>query len=103
MKTLLMVVVGLLLILSSARAKSPHDEVAAGTASVRDNSIFKLKTHRKFVGATVEIYQANGTLVTSQNLERRRMAIDFRGVRYGTYTIRVTKGANTQVFEYVKK
>jgi len=62
-----------------------------------------LKAQKKLIGATVEIISANGNLITSQQLERRKVVIDFEAVKYGTYTIRVSKGNESTEFLFVKK
>ena len=103
MKTLITVLVGGLIFFSTtAWANNPNDTVAS-TTSPKASSFFVLKAQKEFVGATVEIYRADGALVTAQSLEKRKVIIDFRSVKYGTYTIRVTKGEKTQEFQYVKK
>lgn len=101
MKTLVHVFVAGLLILGSLHTVSA-EEIHAGSIA-KNKSLFVLKTQKKFIGAKVEIYKPNGELITSQSLEKRKVIIDFGDVRYGTYTIRVTKGAQTKEFQYVKK
>lgn len=103
MKTLIKVLVGgLIFFSSSAWAIRPSDVITA-TPTNKVNNFFVLKTQKEFIGATVEIFRADGELITAQSLERRKVVIDFGSVKYGTYTIRLTKGKKTQEFQFVKR
>ena len=53
--------------------------------------------------ATVEVHSAAGDLVTSQKLTSKKMIIDFKNVKFGTYTIQVKKNGAVQEFNYDKK
>ena len=66
-------------------------------------NLFVFRTEKKLVGANVEVLSENGDVVTSQVLQKRKMIIDFCDVRFGTYTIRVTKGNNVKEYHYVRK
>jgi hypothetical protein len=66
-------------------------------------NLFVMKTDKKFLGAKVEVLSANGKVITSGNLEKRKMVIDFAAVKFGTYTIRVSKGNETKEFHFVKR
>ena len=69
----------------------------------KQKNLFTLKAEKEFVGAQVEIYNANGELITSQSLQKRKMVIDFGDVKFGMYTIKVVKGESLQEFKYLKK
>ena len=90
----------LLLITITASARHADDN---SKSSHRYKNIFVIKTDKKFLGAKVEIISAEGNLITSQQLERRKVVIDFGAVKYGTYTIKVSKGKESRVFLFVKK
>ncbi|SKC72113.1 T9SS type A sorting domain-containing protein [Ohtaekwangia koreensis] len=99
MKTLIKVLVaGCLFITSSAIA---DDIIPAPVYKQRE--LFVIKAQKKFKGAKVEVFQANGELMTSQNLQKRKMIIDFGSVQQGTYVIRLTKGDDVQEFQYISK
>ena len=66
------------------------------------SNLFVYKPNSTFRGAVVEVFFANGDLVTSQRLVRKRLVIDFSHVRAGAYVIRVTKGDKIQDFQFVK-
>jgi len=101
MKTSVHVFVAGLLLIGSLQAASAEDIHSGSNA--KSKSLFVLKTQKKFIGAKVEIFQPNGEIITSQSLDRKKVVIDFGDVRLGTYLIRVTKGSETKVFQYVKK
>lgn len=101
MKTLITIVVALVLLTGSAQAADPGESIIISNS--KNKSVFVLKTEKKYVGATVEIYTSNGDLVTSQNLQKRKMVIDFGSVLKDTYTIRVVKGNAHREYRYIKK
>lgn len=100
MKTLIAVVVALLIV-TTGKAAKPEDAIIIG--QVKNKSLFVYKTQRKFVGATVEVYSSNGDLLTAQNLEKRKLIIDFRSAVKDTYTIRVVKGNQMREFQFVNR
>jgi hypothetical protein len=102
MKTLIKLFIAVLVFVSSAAfAGNGNDEIAAVNSKFKN--LFVFKTERHLVGAQVEVLSERGEVVTSQVLHKRKMIIDFCDVRYGTYTIRVTKGDKVKEFFYVKK
>lgn len=54
------------------------------------------------LGATVEVFYADGTLVTKQILKKKRMIIDFCEVRSGEYTILISKGSRKKEYHFTK-
>ena len=103
MKALLLASALLLAVTSSFATESMPSNESAVAATSKHRSLFVFKAKKKFVGATVEIYSSNGSMITSQHLQKRKMIINFSDARYDTYTIRIAKGNNTQEFHYVKK
>ena len=100
MKTLLAVVVALMIVTTGQAAK-PEDAINA--SQTKNKSLFVYKTQRKFVGAMVEIYTSNGDLLTAQNIQKRKLIIDFGTAQKDTYTIRVVKDGDTKEFQFVKR
>ncbi len=82
-------------------AKPNNESFEVGSSKYKNLFVFKAK--KKFTGATVEIFSSNGEMVTSQQLQKRKMIINFSDVRYDTYTIRIEKGNDKQEFKYVMK
>ena len=69
---------------------------------VPQSNLSVYKANSAFRGAVVEVFFANGDLVTSQRLVRKRLVIDFSHVKACAYVIRVTKGNTTRDFQFVK-
>ncbi|HMG93061.1 MAG TPA: hypothetical protein VK589_23560 [Chryseolinea sp.] len=100
MKTLLALVVALMIV-TTGKASKPEDAIIIG--QTKNKSLFVYKTQRKFVGAMVEVYTSNGDLLTAQNLQKRKLIIDFGTALKDTYTIRVVKGDDIREFHYIKR
>jgi hypothetical protein len=96
-----MSIVALIFFSSTVVVGAPVDETPL--IGPKYKNLFVFKTEKKLVGAKVEVLSENGQVVTSQVLQKRKMIIDFCDVRYGTYTIRVTKGENVKEYQYIKK
>ena len=96
-----MSIVGLIFFSSAANAGTVNDEISIGKSKYKN--LFVFKTERKLVGAKVEVLSESGEIVTSHVLQKRKMIIDFCDVRFGTYTIRVTKGNSVKEYHYIKK
>lgn len=71
--------------------------------SPKHKNFFTLKTNKDLVGAKVEVFYSNGELLTSQKLLKKKMIIDFADARFGTYTIRLTKGDSAKEYQFTKK
>ena len=105
MKTLIKVLVAGSLFISSTvttLAATKNDETTT-TTSTRHKNFFKVRAQKRFLGATVEVFVGDGDLLTAQNLQKRKVIIDFGDAKGGTYTIRLTKGNETKEFFYIKK
>ena len=100
MKTLLAVVVAMMII-TTGKAAKPEDAIIIG--QTKNKSLFVYKTQRKFVGAMVEVYTSNGDLLTAQNLQKRKLIIDFGTAVKDTYIIRVVKGSDIREFQFTKR
>ena len=89
-----------LLVMALSASAAPKNEGVNAIKS-KHNSLFVLKTNRKFVGATVEVVSSRGTMISSQRLAKRTMSIDFKSVEQGSYTVRIKKGNEVRVFNYL--
>jgi hypothetical protein len=106
MKKIKIIVVGiavLVIILTYTTGASAATRDGRDPVPARYKNLFVFKAERNFVGAKVEVFSANGTVVTTQTLQKRKMIIDFCDVKSGSYTIRVSKGDHVQEFQYEKK
>jgi hypothetical protein len=100
MKTLIALVVAFVFLITDAKASQREDDNLIGNG--KNKSLFVVRAKKKFVGATVEVYSSQGKLVTTQNLHKRKMIIDFANVKKDTYTIRMVKGDASKEFQFVK-
>jgi len=100
MKTLIAIVLALMIV-TTGKAGNPEDAIIIG--QTKNKGLFVYKTQRKFVGAMVEVYTSNGDLLTAQNLQKRKLIIDFGSALKDTYTIRVVKGNDIREFQYVNR
>ena len=92
----------LLLLCAAATQALSVNEAKPGARVYSDHQVV-LKMERKDIGASVEIFYSNGDRIVSQQLEKRKVIIDFGHVRVGEYTIRIKKGNDIQDYMYVKK
>lgn len=96
---IIVLAIALLVMVLSVSASEKNEGVSA--VKSKHNSLFVLKTDKKFKGATVEILSSKGELVTSHTVEKRKLIIDFKYVQQGAYTIRLTKGTEVRQFNYL--
>lgn len=61
-----------------------------------------LRTDKSLKGASMVVYSDSGALVISQQLTSRKIIIDFKNVRLGTYTVQVKKENYVQEFTFKK-
>jgi hypothetical protein len=95
----------LVFLLSSAIAfATPVDQrKSSKTISSKHPELFVFKVGRKFKKAMIEVYYSNGELVAITALAKRKMTINFREVKSGTYIIKVKKNNHVEEFQFVKK
>jgi len=96
----------LLTILVLVAAIAPAGAVGNTSVQILDSNnenYFVFKVHPALKGAKIEVFHASGDLLLTETLSKRKMIIDFRSVKEGTYRIHVEKGNESEVFEYIKK
>lgn len=93
----------LVLALLSSSAFSLSAKEAVDSWNTKSANKFVFKGNKKMLGATVEVFYADGTLVTRQILKKKRMIIDFCEVRSGEYTIRISKDSKRKEYQFTKK
>ena len=93
----------MLLLSGTAGASAIADTNPIAVKEVKEKNLFVFKAAKKFLGARVEVIHWNGEVVTAQILTKRKMIIDFSDVREGSYTVRISKGKQTEEFQYAKK
>jgi hypothetical protein len=89
-----------LLVMALSVSASPKNEGVSAVKS-KHNSLFVLKTDKKFKGATVEVVSSKGEVITSHTMDKRKLIIDFKYAQQGAYTIRLRKGEEVRQFNYL--
>ncbi|HEX7014139.1 MAG TPA: T9SS type A sorting domain-containing protein [Cyclobacteriaceae bacterium] len=69
----------------------------------KEKDLFVFRTAKGTSDAKVEIYSDSGKLVTAQTMQKRKIIIDFGGVAFGMYTIRVTQNGVVTEYQYERK
>lgn len=99
MKTLALISTALLISVSSfAKVSEPSVELI----DTDSKNILKFKVDRDLVGATIKLVFANGDVVAQEELVKKKMIIDFRDSRDGSYTVVIEKGSYSEKIQ-VKK
>jgi hypothetical protein len=103
MKTLFKILfLGILTVLLTIAAMAKENPSRLRPAHEKDKNIFVYKADKTFVGARVEILQANGNVIAEQVLTKRKLVIDFNDTKSGSYTIRLIKGDKVEEIVYQK-
>jgi hypothetical protein len=100
-KTILLIGVAVLVMIQPVSASLKRERPVAVPSKYKN--LFVFKADKDLVGAKVEVLYANGDVVTSQTLQKRKMIINFCDVKSGAYTIRIIKGDRIEEFQYDKK
>jgi len=64
------------------------------------HDIFYFKICKTMIGGKVEVYSPEGNVVGTQNLDNRKLIIDFFDMAPGDYTIKVKKENTEETFTY---
>lgn len=93
----------LALCLLSLSALAAKGQQSVEVLQTKNADAFVFKIDPKFIGGEVEVVSASGDSVVKQILPKRKMKIDFRNVKSGTYTVKVKKGMLVEQFQYQKR
>jgi len=63
--------------------------------------VFQFKVDKELIGATVEIFDECDTLIRTETVSHVRNIVDFFELSAGTYVIKIKKGSEEYVFEYL--
>jgi len=67
------------------------------------NEMFTFKADKKFLGATIEVYDSNNTLTGKEFVFHRKMVIDFYYLPADTYRITIKKDNELLEFQFIKE
>ncbi len=69
----------------------------------KQTNVFVFKADKKFLGSRVEVFSSSGRLITYQELQKRKMAIDFSHVQSDIYTIVISNSTARRAFRFNRK
>ncbi|MFN5432140.1 MAG: T9SS type A sorting domain-containing protein [Cyclobacteriaceae bacterium] len=92
-----------ILILTGPLSIATTKHISPEITTLTTEDLLVLRATRKFKGAEIEVFSSSGYLVTSGKLNKRKMIIDFKNVRSGSYLIRVKKGNTKKEFSFRKE
>jgi hypothetical protein len=102
MKTLIKIIfLGVLTALLTFAAMA-NENPRAKPGNGKNKGLFVFKADKKLIGATVRVTK-NGSLVAEQVLTKRKLVIDFKDIKSGSYVIHIIKGDDIQEFTYSKQ
>ncbi|HEY9005900.1 hypothetical protein [Ohtaekwangia sp.] len=79
-------------------------KIGDGKISVlsKKRDIFYFKVSHEFIGATVQVFSADGQLLMTEEITRHKALIDFYYEKAGEYTIRIIKDNTEKNFNFSK-
>jgi hypothetical protein len=87
----------LAMILCAESAWARHTPVSILTMT---SSIIYLKVHKHYLGATIEILDEQGNTLITEELQNKRVIVDFYYKKAGTYLVKIKKGHTEQQFKF---
>lgn len=90
-------------ILSVAAFADPIQERSSIEIEEIKNHQVMVKITKALQGAEVFVYHSSGDLVTIERLNKKKLIIDFKDARYGSYIILVKKNQFTEEYTYKKE
>jgi hypothetical protein len=91
------IILAIALLASSYNAFSKEIPVVVLNTS---HDIFYFKIGKSMMGGVVEVYNPEGKIVGTQNLDNRKLIIDFFDMAPGNYIIKVKKDNVEETFSY---
>lgn len=100
MKTLIAIFLSLHFLTASAVYTSESAFSSLRVLETKQSNLFLVKAGKQWKGAEVEVMSENGEIVMRQKLGKNRFSIDFKNVKSGTYTIKISKGEKAKEFKF---
>lgn len=98
MKKIMMVAL-VMMVSASVFAKNPQPVKVISKLK----EVVYFKVNSTMIGASMEVYDANGHMIFSDKVSSKKMLVDFFTEPSGSYTIHVKKDGADEVIGYVKK
>ncbi len=102
MKTLIAIFLSLHFLTASAVFNNEPTS-AIHLVEVNQKNLFVFKTGKQWKGGFVDVFSDDGSVITHQKLTKKRLIIDLREVKLGSYTVKVTKGNKSEAFKFYRK
>lgn len=103
MKTLSKILTVSLVLISAALMAAPHSD-SVSVVETNKKNLFVFKINDDMRGGEVMVIHSSGEVVTSMEMNKKKIVIDFCDVKFGTYTIKVMKnGQEVESFTYNKE
>ncbi|MEM6360911.1 MAG: T9SS type A sorting domain-containing protein [Bacteroidota bacterium] len=98
MKSLMLV---LSLVVSTAFANT-NPTVQLTRSEYQNQNILTLKVDKELLGATFQMLDSDGQVVSTNELTKKKRTIDFTDMQNDEYVVRITKDNFTRVFKIFK-
>jgi hypothetical protein len=102
MKLIHVIILSVLFVGTSITTEAKLRKVSCHHVSVLSvkRDVFYFKVDTEFQGATAEVFDTNGKLCYSITLHKKRELIDFFYLEAGEYTIRFSRGNQSEEHQY---
>ncbi|MCB0487028.1 MAG: hypothetical protein KDC99_01050 [Cyclobacteriaceae bacterium] len=104
MKTLSKILTVSLVLISATLMAAPAHSDSVSVVETNKKTLFVFKINDDMKGGEVTVIHSSGEVVTSMEMNKKKIVIDFCDVKFGTYTIKVMKnGKEVESFTYNKE
>ena len=103
MKTIINTLVLALVLTTSVSYAGSKPKKESITVLSTKHEVFCFKADKKFLGATIEVYDSNNKMTGKEIVFDRRMIIDFYYLPADTYRIKIMKDNELLEFQFVKE
>ncbi len=103
MKKVILSLAALLISLSAFSFTPAKSKPSHVTGLAESHEIFYIRICKVMAGGKVEVYNSAGELVGAQDLNERKLIVDFFDMVPGDYTVKVIKDGMEEVFDFHKK
>ena len=104
MKTLSKILTVSLVLISATLMAAPAHSDSVSVVETNKKTLFVFKINDDMKGGEVTVIHSSGEVVTSMEMNKKKIVIDFCDVKFGSYTIKVMKnGKEVESFTYNKE
>lgn len=104
MKTITKILSISLVLISATLMAAPMHSDSVSVVETNKKNLFIIKINNDMKGGEVKVIHSSGEVVTSMEMNKKKIIIDFCDVKFGVYTIKVMKnGEEVESFTYNKE